>query len=88
MLPDCFSQTPLFTTEAPVKSGGGCVFETASQPPVLCAQCGEDIGEYAFETEQNLFMCEDCFRQWAQDYLKTNPRECADALGVPWYYLF
>lgn len=64
------------------------MFESLSEPPVTCPQCGEDIGEYAYETEPNFYICEDCFREWAEDYLKTNPRECAAALDVPWYFLF
>ena len=62
--------------------------EAVGQPPFQCSQCGEDMGEYAYETEQDFFICEDCFRQWAEESIRTVPRDCADALGVPWYYLF
>lgn len=60
--------------------------EGVPAPARVCACCGEDLGDWAFTIDGGDF-CRDCFTEWVQDYLTTNPRELAAALDVPVSYL-
>lgn len=55
-------------------------------PPLTCSDCGEDIGDYAFNPDSDTFICQDCFIERVEDYLSTNPRDVAEALSVEWFY--
>lgn len=48
-----------------------------------CPECNADIGvgEWVYEIN-GVELCEQCFREWAWDYIETNPREVAEALTV------
>ena len=51
----------------------------------LCPWCGEDAGDKTYNIEgENV--CVDCFTEWLQDYLHTNPDDVAAALSVPVKY--
>lgn len=47
----------------------------------LCPWCGEDVGEKTYNIEGD-DICPECFAEWVQDYLSTNPDELAAALCV------
>lgn len=53
-----------------------------------CPDCGGDLfaGGAAYEIEGRT-VCEECFREWARDYLLSNPREVARALNVDFMLL-
>lgn len=47
----------------------------------ICPRCGYDLGDKSFEVDgENL--CLQCFSEWVNDYLRTNPEEVADALFI------
>lgn len=47
----------------------------------LCPWCGEDVGDKTYNVEGD-DICPECFAEWVQDYLSTNPDELAAALCV------
>ena len=47
----------------------------------LCPWCGEDAGDKTYNVEGD-DVCPECFAEWVQDYLSTNPDELAAALCV------
>lgn len=53
-----------------------------------CPDCGGDLfaGGTAYEIEGRT-VCEECFREWVQDFVLTNPREVARALNVDFRFL-
>lgn len=55
-----------------------------TEPPEgPCCGCGAEFeqGKTIYEIEGK-DVCEECFREWVQDYALTNPREVARALNV------
>lgn len=46
----------------------------------VCEDCGEPVGDWSFGFD-GLTLCADCCRDRLTDYLDTNFREAAEALG-------
>lgn len=62
-------------------------YPNAAAKPLLCADCGEDTGDYAYEVENGIFVCEECFKDRMTDFVRLNPRQAADAMDISWKYL-
>lgn len=55
-------------------------------PLVVCDDCGDTIRDWSW-TFEGLTLCRDCLRERLTDYLTTNFREAAEALGCTATYL-
>ena len=53
----------------------------------ICADCGDIIGDYGYEAEENTWVCEECFKERMEDMLQLCPRELAEGLDILWVYL-
>lgn len=60
--------------------------ESAGEPEAVCDDCGDAIRGWAFDFD-GLTLCRDCLRERLTDYLTTNLREAAEALGCTAKYL-
>ena len=60
--------------------------ESAGEPGPLCDDCGDEIRDYAWAFD-GLTLCRDCLRERLIDYMDTNFREAAEALGCTATYL-
>lgn len=52
----------------------------------VCPLCDGALAGTAYEIDGRE-VCGECFKEWVEDYISTNPREVANALGVEWYLI-